>query len=64
MSSKATAVSATGQIVGWSEIAIGDDAVHAFSWTPTGGMLDLGTLGRRDSEALAVNTAGRVVGTV
>ena len=64
VSSKATAVSATGQIVGWSEIAIGDDAVHAFSWTPRGGMVDLGTLGRRDSVARAVNTTGRVVGIV
>ena len=41
---------------------MGDTAMHAFSWTPAGGMLDLGTLGGRDSEARAVNAAGQVVG--
>jgi probable HAF family extracellular repeat protein len=37
--SGATAVSATGQVVGWSESAQG--VGHAFSWTAEGGPIDL-----------------------
>ena len=42
--SYATAVSASGQVVGYST-TLGDVASHAFSWTEAGGMVDLGTLG-------------------
>ena len=35
---------------------------HAFSWTPAGGMVDLGTLGGTCSDATAVNASGQVVG--
>ena len=35
---------------------------HAFSWTPTGGMVDLGTLGGSMAWAQALNASGQVVG--
>jgi uncharacterized repeat protein (TIGR01451 family) len=44
-----------GQVVGQSQD-------HAFSWTPSGGMIDLGTLGGSSSAAAAVNDSGQVVG--
>src|SRR5438552_3626449 len=59
--SRATAVSPSGQTVGFSHTA-GDAESHAFSWTRTGGMVDLGTLGGTRSSALAVSAAGQVVG--
>ena len=59
--SSATAVSASGQVVGFSYPAGGAEA-HAFSWTSTGGMVDLGNLGGLFSTALAVNASGEVVG--
>ena len=42
-SSDAVAVNDNGQVVGYSPPASG--ARHAFSWTRSGGMIDLGTLG-------------------
>ena len=58
--SSAVAVSNEGEVVGTSTVASG--AMHAFSWTLTGGMIDLGTLGGASSAARAVNEAGDVVG--
>ena len=46
---------------GWSQTA-GNTAQHAFVWTPTEGMVDLGTLGGVNSWASAVNSTGQVVG--
>jgi probable HAF family extracellular repeat protein len=59
--STAFAVSPSGQVVGFSQIA-GDAEIHAFSWTPTGGMLDLGTFGGAVSAAHAVSPSGQIVG--
>src|SRR5437870_3135242 len=53
-------VNARGQVVGDS-FTTGNVADHAFSWTPTGGMIDLGTLGG-SSFAVAVSACGQVVG--
>src|SRR5712692_1699280 len=50
-----------GQVVGGSSIS-GDTALHAFSWTSGGGIVDLGTLGGTDSFSFAVNGRGQVVG--
>lgn len=55
----ATAVSDTGQVVGYSPSVTG--SLHAFSWTQTGGMVDLGTLGG-NSGAYGVRDDGKVLG--
>jgi probable HAF family extracellular repeat protein len=58
--SAAEAVSDSGQVLGWSATADGDQ--HAFSWTRQTSMVDLGTLGVHGSIARAVNARGEVVG--
>src|SRR5580704_3614403 len=63
--SSATALNVNGQVVGYSAYidASGSPVPHAFSWTPSGGMLALGTLpGGSHSSANAVNANGQVVG--
>jgi probable HAF family extracellular repeat protein len=61
--SSAVAVNEAGQVVGMSSEA-GDATDHAFSWTRSGGMLDLGTLpGGVYSTAAAVNQRGDVAGS-
>jgi probable HAF family extracellular repeat protein len=60
-SSIAIAMNASGQVVGNSYKA--DGTSHAFSWTATGGMIDLGTLGGSYSYATAVSDIGQVVGS-
>jgi len=65
-SSRATAISNSGRVVGWSETGdvFGDDenpVVHAFVWYD-GLMTDLGTLGGGEGMALGVNETGQVVG--
>ena len=53
----ASAVNASGRVVGVSETA--DGPPHNFSWTATGGMVDLGDLG----DVAAMNDRGQIVGT-
>src|SRR5262245_5331753 len=59
--SEALAINDSGQIVGGSLIGP-QGPEHAFSWTPAGGMIDLGTLGGNFARAYAVNASGQVVG--
>ena len=59
LNSTATAVNASGQVVGYSETAAGE--THAFLFSG-GAMTDLGTLGGAYSIATGINAAGQVVG--
>ena len=56
--SKTADINDSGQVVGMSGVANGD--VHAFLWTASDGMVNLGTLGGDQSEAVAINNAGQV----
>jgi probable HAF family extracellular repeat protein len=58
--SRTSAVNDFGQVVGASATAGG--ANHAYSWTPGGGIVDIGTLGGSASIAYGVNRWGQVVG--
>ena len=55
----ARGVSANGVVVGMAINAAGQ--LHAFRWTASGGMRDLGTLGGDRSEASGVSADGAVV---
>lgn len=59
----AYALNDAGQVVGSSTLAVGDTVTRrAFVWDRTLGMRQLGTLGGRSDEAVAVNTHGQIVG--
>ena len=58
---KPVAVDNLGQVVGTSNLAQ-PGLKHAFLWTASTGMVDLGTLGGPSSAAAAVNDSGQVVG--
>ncbi|MSU23808.1 MAG: hypothetical protein EXS32_08295 [Opitutus sp.] len=60
--SKANAISSTGLVVDESSLDSLNYIQHAFRYTVGGGMTDLGTLGGESSHALAVNSAGLIVG--
>jgi probable HAF family extracellular repeat protein/predicted outer membrane repeat protein len=57
---KPFAVGSSGEVVGWASIP-GDSEIHAFTWTESSGIVDLGTLGGKLSQATAVSD-GHVVG--
>ena len=69
-SSSATGINANGQVIGYAQNAAGYE--HAFLWSSSGGMQDLGTLGgsgfegsqglMEGSQALGINNSGQVVG--
>ena len=72
-SSTAWAVNDNGQVVGVSSVTppcnlpphlCPDTVNHAFSWTVTGGMVDLTPVGYVGSAAYAVNNNGQVVGDI
>lgn len=55
------------QVVGWSwavNPASGQRERHAFLWSPTTGMQDLGTDGGQMSDALDISDRGRIAGSV
>jgi probable HAF family extracellular repeat protein len=60
-SSEANAVNESGNVVGVSETASGEQ--HAFGWSPSQKMFDLGTIGRgKMSVATGINSVSDVVG--
>jgi len=59
--SNATAINASGEVVGYSETAV-PTVIHAFYWTQSTGMVDIGTLGGNVSQAFGVNDQGVIVG--
>lgn len=50
----------SGQVVGMAFFA--GNSVHAFLWTSSGGMHDLGTLGNSQGYASAINNSGQITG--
>ena len=64
--SQAWDINASGQVVGLSRIPLDTDPsfffAHAFLWSTSTGMTDLGTLGGFRSEAFAINDSGQVAG--
>ena len=62
LSTRANNVSADGQIaVGYSETAGGNRFVHAFRWTPAGGIKDLGVTSGTESIAWGISGDGATV---
>jgi probable HAF family extracellular repeat protein len=55
-------INKNGEVVGYS-CSSTPGGVHAFSWTQSGGMKDLGTLGGNNSMAYAINSKGYIVGS-
>ena len=60
--SSATALNASGEVVG-SSATTESLVTHAFYWTPTAGMVDMGTLGGNQSQAFGINSRGIIVGS-
>ena len=61
--SVATAVNASGQVIGYTFVTEDDDAPrHAFSWTAKGGMIRLDAFDGNYSNAVAMNARGQAIG--
>jgi probable HAF family extracellular repeat protein len=58
--SAAYGVNASGEVVGYGDTSSGH--FRAFTWSPSGGMTMLGTLGGLDSWAMGINDSGEVTG--
>lgn len=58
----AYAVNNQGFVVGGGNVVSSAFAQHALLWAPTGGVIDLGSLGGIDSIALDINRSNQVVG--
>ncbi len=56
----AYAINSSGQVVGF--LSFPDGSQHAFLWSSTSGVQDLGTLGGSDAIAYGINDDGEVVG--
>lgn len=54
------AINDKGEITGGSKISTGD--THAFVWSKEEGMIDIGTLGGKNSYAFSINNRGQIVG--
>jgi len=60
VSSSAIGINNLGQVIGNYTDSAGYQ--HAFVWTLEGGMQDLGTLGGNETQVIAINGAGQVIG--
>lgn len=58
--SAAYGTNAWGEVVGYGDTSSGH--FRAFTWTPSGGLTMLGTLGGSDSWGMGINDAGEVTG--
>src|SRR5271156_408397 len=56
------AIDNNGDVAGTFAASKSPLEAHAFLWTKSGGIQDLGTLGGNDSGAFGINAAGQVVG--
>lgn len=63
MCSRANAINATQQVVGYSGMLRDSAESRPFIWTSRTGMIDFGTLGGAYAQASAINEAGFVTGT-
>lgn len=60
--SSGIAINASGEVAGSSATDSQLDT-HAFYWTPSSGIVDMGTVGGNMSEAFGINSLGTIVGT-
>lgn len=61
--SRANAINAMGQVVGYSGLQRDSAESRAFMWSSQTGMIDIGTLGGKFAQAYAINDAGFITGT-